>query len=87
MQTGNPVPSSWGDAYTWAAAAAGSGHTVSFTPVAGAVIWFSYDHVGFVEGLNSDGSITISEMNEEGWDVVDYRNITADQIGNFKYIY
>lgn len=87
MQTGNPVPSNWGDAYTWAAAAAGSGHTVSLTPVAGAVIWFNYDHVGFVEGLNSDGSITISEMNQEGWDVVDYRNIPSDQLADYKYIY
>jgi surface antigen len=87
MQTGNPVPPNWGDAYTWAAAATAADHTVLFTAAAGAVIWFNYDHVGFVEGVNSDGSITVSEMNQEGWDVVSYRNITADQIGNYRYIY
>jgi surface antigen/LysM repeat protein len=82
-QVGAPVPANWGDAYTWAAAA---GNRVTLSPAAGDVIWFPYDHVGFVEGVNSDGSITISEMNQEGWDVVDYRNISADQIGNFRYI-
>ena len=86
-QIGNPIPPNWGDAYTWAAAAAEMGHVVSFTPVVGAIIWFPYDHVGFVESVNSDGSITISEMNQEGWDVVDYRTIPAGQVGNYKYIY
>ncbi len=82
-QVGDPVPSSWGNAYTWALAA---GSLTTLTPAAGDVIWFPYDHVGFVESVNDDGSITISEMNQEGWDVVDYRTIPATSIGAYRYI-
>jgi len=86
-QIGRPVPQNMGDAYTWKSYYIEHGLPWSNTPQAGAVIWFSYDHVGFVESVNSDGSATISEMNQEGWDTVDYRTIPADQVGDFSYLY
>lgn len=85
---GTPFPQGLGDAYSWAALAPSFGLAVGFTPRAGAVIWFpGTDHVGFVESVNSDGSIYISEMHVIGYNVVTYRTIPASEIGHYKYIY
>ncbi len=87
-QVGNPVPSNWGDAYTWAEAARASGHQVTQVPEAGTVIWFpGADHVGFVESVGADGSAYVSEMHVEGYNVVTYRTIPASQVANYWYIY
>jgi surface antigen len=87
-QVGNPIPGNWGDAYSWAAAARSQGHAVTQVPQGGTIIWFpSMNHVGFVEAVNADGSIYISEMNAVGWDVVSYRTIPASQVANYRYIY
>lgn len=32
--------------------------------------WGGYGHVGYVESVNADGSITVSEMNYAGWNRV-----------------
>jgi len=75
-QIGVPVSGQLGDAYTW-------GYRMSHDPAphAGDVVWFTYDHVGFVEGVNADGSANISEMNQNGWDVVSYRTLPANAPG------
>ena len=86
-QTGNPVSAQMGDAISWQRFYINNRLPYGDKPQVGAVIWFNYDHVGFVEGINSDGSITVSEMNQEGWDVVSYRNITVDQVNNYIYLY
>ncbi|MBQ6593592.1 LysM peptidoglycan-binding domain-containing protein [Candidatus Saccharibacteria bacterium] len=65
-EMGRDVPSNWGNAYSWGVNAAAAGYTVSHTPVAGAILQSSsgwYGHVGFVEAVNPDGSIVVSEMN------------------------
>ncbi len=85
-QIGRPVPPNMGDAYSWKAFYLASGLPVSNTPQAGAVIWFNYDHVGFVESVNPDGSANISEMNQEGWDRVSYRTIPPGA-GGIAYLY
>ncbi len=85
------LPSSLGNANTWAARAAAAGYTVDSVPVAGAIFQTTsgwYGHVGYVEAVNSDGSIVVTEMN------YNYRpfsviraTIPASAVGNFNYIY
>lgn len=65
---------------------------VGRTPVVGAVFQTpygggGYGHVGVVTGINADGSIEIREMNYLGYGIVNDATITADQVGNFNYIY
>lgn len=65
-QIGREVPTSWGNAYSWAANAMASGYVVNHDPAPGAIFQSSsgwYGHVGYVEAVNSDGSIVASEMN------------------------
>lgn len=71
-ELGKPIGSFWGNANTWDSSAIAAGFVVNKTPAAGAIIqWNEYSepyigyagHVGIVESVNSDGSITITEMN------------------------
>ncbi len=89
---GRPVGSNWGNATTWAALARASGFAVDKAPQAGDVFqtsggWGGYGHVGYVERVNDDGSILVSEMNYAGWNVVSSRTVSADQVGSMNYIH
>lgn len=86
------IPKSFGNAYSWARAAAAYGYEVNRTPSAGAIFQTSYGgggygHVGYVESVNSDGSIVITEMNYGVLYRVTSAVIPADQVGNFNYIH
>lgn len=65
LQLGIPVGGMWGNANTWAYAAAASGYRVDGNPTPGAVMQNGggYGHVAIVEAINPGVSITISEMN------------------------
>lgn len=87
---GGTVPSSWGNANSWAYNAAAQGYRVDRTPAAGAIFQTSSGwsgHVGYVEAVNPDGSIVVSEMNYG----IPYRairsTIPASAVGNFNYIH
>lgn len=87
---GGSIPSSWGNANSWAYNAAAQGYLVDRTPAAGAVFQTSSGwagHVGYVEAVNPDGSIVVSEMNYG----IPYRairsTIPASAVGNFNYIH
>lgn len=57
---------SWGNAYDWARVAKNKGYTVSSTPAAGTIAQSSkgkYGHVAWVESVNADGTINITEYN------------------------
>lgn len=89
---GRVIGSNWGNATTWAALARASGFSVDKNPQAGDVFqtsggWAGYGHVGYVEAVNPDGSILVSEMNYAGWNRVSSRTIPADQIGLYNYIH
>ena len=89
---GRPVGSNWGNATTWASLARASGFAVDKSPRAGDVFqtsggWGGYGHVGYVERVNDDGSIFVSEMNYAGWNRISNRTIDASQVGNFNYIH
>lgn len=80
-----------GNARDWARGAAAHGYSVNRTPSAGAIFQTSsgwYGHVGYVEAVNADGSITVTEMN---YGYVPYRviraTIPAGSVGNFNYIH
>jgi hypothetical protein len=52
-----------GSAYSWADAWARNGWPTSSEPVVGAVAWFPYNHVAYVQSVNGDGTVTIEEYN------------------------
>lgn len=85
------LPSSLGNANTWAARAAAAGYVVNHTPSAGAVFQTSsgwYGHVGYVESVNADGSIVVTEMNYNYRPYMVIRaTIPASAVGNFNYIH
>ncbi|MHD0369214.1 CHAP domain-containing protein [Mammaliicoccus sciuri] len=82
--------STWGNANNWANAAAQSGYTVNNNPSAGSVLQTTaggYGHVAYVDKVNSDGSIQVSEMNYQGVGVVSTRTISASAAGSYNYIH
>jgi len=84
---GASIPNGLGNANTWYSRAAGMGMAVGSTPKAGAVGTTTrggLGHVVYVESVNADGSISISEMNAPTWGGVTYRTASA---GEFVYIY
>ncbi len=56
----------WGDAVDWKDVAKSMGKKPDKVPTTGAVAWFKRGHVAYVEQVNYDGSIVISEMNFDG---------------------
>jgi surface antigen len=89
---GRPIGSFWGNASSWAFSGAAAGFTVDHNPEVGAVAqWDAYQggsygagHVGIVESVNSDGSITISEMNYLfNFNRVTYRTLDPSAVSHF----
>ena len=95
-QLGAPIrTTALGNAAEWPANAAAAGYGVSSTPRAGTAIVFQrgvggadpvYGHVGFVERVNADGSLFISEMNVQGVNVISTRTIPAGVAAQATYI-
>ena len=95
-QVGTPIGHSMmGNAAEWPAYARSYGYSVSNSPSAGSAIVFqqglagadpTYGHVGFVEAVNADGSLYISEMNVRGLNVISYRTIPASVAARATYI-
>lgn len=84
---GASLPNGLGNANTWYARAAGSGLAVGRVPKAGAVGATTsgrWGHVVYVESVNKDGSVNISEMNYKGFGVQSSRTAPASE---FVYIY
>ena len=85
------IGSTWGNANNWANAAASAGYTVNNSPSQGAILQTSqgaFGHVAYVESVNSNGSITVSEMNYgHGVGVVTSRTISASQAASYNYIH
>ena len=80
-----------GNANAWARNAAAHGYVVNRTPSAGSIFQTTagwYGHVGYVESVNPDGSLTVTEMN---YGYTPYRairaTIPASAVGNFNYIH
>ncbi len=79
------LPNRLGNGGQWVANAAAQGYATGSTPRAGAIAE-TYGHVAYVESVNGNGTLVISEMNgPAGFGVVGTRTVPASQY--FGYIY
>lgn len=85
------IGSFWGNASSWAYSARAAGYRVDNTPAVGAIAqWNSgaygmsgWGHVAYVESVNGDGTITVSEMNVRGLAVTSRRTIPATHVSSY----
>jgi len=90
IQVGSPLPSNLGNASSWPYIGRAAGLAEGNTPrlyAAAVTSTRGEGHVVFVEAVNADGSILISEMNHEGWAVRDTQTIPAATAAQYIYIY
>jgi len=92
-QIGRPIGSFWGNAVSWAYAAAAAGYGVTRgNPGVGDIMQNGggYGHVAVVEELHADGSIVVSEMNYYGngggWNRISYRSLDAGAASSYNFI-
>ncbi|SHD23603.1 COG3942 and LysM peptidoglycan-binding domain-containing protein [Staphylococcus argenteus] len=87
-ELGRSIGSLWGNANNWNYAAKSAGFKVDKTPEVGAIFQTAagpYGHVGVVESVNPNGTITVSEMNYAGFNVKSTRTILNP--GKYNYIH
>lgn len=94
-QLGGYIDLDMGNGQDWSVTGRARGYEVSNTPKIGTAVSFNagvlgadstYGHVAFVEKINEDGSILISEMNAQGLNVVSTRTIQAEYVGMLSYV-
>lgn len=94
-QLGGDIDLTMGNGQDWGITGKERGFEVTNTPRAGSAVSFSagflgadevYGHVAFVEQVNEDGSISISEMNVLGLGIVSTRIIPVDYVSMLTYI-
>ncbi|GAB3068143.1 CHAP domain-containing protein [Salinicoccus sesuvii] len=87
---GDMIETGWWNADSWAKRAKADGYTVNNNPAEGAILQTSrgeIGHVAYIETVNDDGSIEISEMNyNEPYEVTE-RTIEAERIKEYSYIH
>lgn len=91
-QTKRYLPSSFTDAKNWLNEAKRAGFATGKKPIAGAILQTSkggggHGHVAFVEKVNKDGSIKISEYNYNVRLGYGTRTLTKQQAAQYNYIY
>ncbi len=77
------LPNRLGNASAWVSSAAAQGFATGSAPRVGA-IGQQGNHVVYIESVNGDGTVTVSEMNWRGLGVVSSRTTSAS---SFTYIY
>jgi surface antigen len=77
------LPNNLGNANTWVSRASAQGLSTGSTPRVGAIGQQGM-HVVYVESVNEDGTVTVSEMNFRGLHVISSRTVPAS---TFRYIY
>ncbi len=90
MQVGKPVPKNLGHAITWNIKARQFDHPLPTgnLPQKWAVLSLpGMNHVGFVENVNEDGSVEVSEMNVAGFNRVNHKTLSAAEAARYQYIY
>lgn len=90
-QIGKGISTYWWNANNWDTASAADGYTVDHRATVGSILQSDagyYGHVAFVESVNSNGSITVSEMNYSASPgIATTRTIPASQVSSYKYIH
>lgn len=94
------VVAAWGNAYSWADGARRAGYEVNHTPAAGTIGQVGggpYGHVFWVESVNGDGSINVTEYNNayatylysgnSHYGDFGSRTIPAGEVGRYNYIH
>lgn len=87
---GGHVPSGLGNAKLWDDRGPSYGLTVSSTPRVGAAAVSNsgnYGHVMYVEAVNGDGSIVVSDYNRAGTGKYDMNQLSASTASNLRYVY
>ena len=74
-----------GSAYSWADAWQRKGWATSNVPVVGAVAWFPYTHVAYVQAVNADGTVVLEEYNWNSTHAYNRRTIPAADVTLFLY--
>lgn len=91
IAAGRPLPTNLGNAISWYYLAQRSGLAVGNTPAAGAVLWHAniggLGHVAYVEKINEDGSLLVSDMNYPYWGRATTRTVSPSEFGNYRFIY
>lgn len=93
QQAGDPIPTSWGNAATWATRAQADGYLVDNLPTVGSIMQISdvdggLGHVAYVTAVDpASGAWTISEMNVQGLDIVDLKTYPASAASGFNFIH
>lgn len=90
----------WGNAYSWDDRARAAGYTVNHTPAAGTIGQAdggAYGHVFWVESVNGDGSINVTEYNNayatylysghSHYGDFGSRTISANEVWRYNYIH
>ncbi len=87
---GGNVPAGLGNANTWDDRAPSYGYTVSSTPREGAAAVSNsgfYGHVMYVEAVNGDGSVVVSDYNRAGTGKYDMTVLSASTARGLRYVY
>ncbi|MBR3319738.1 LysM peptidoglycan-binding domain-containing protein [Candidatus Saccharibacteria bacterium] len=88
---GSPLPGGLGNARYWASQLGSKGYSVGSEPAYGAVFVSPagyYGHVGIVTGVNSDGSIEITDMNGvSGWGRVGSKTVEQSEWSSYQFVY
>ncbi|MGH7237472.1 MAG: CHAP domain-containing protein, partial [Candidatus Saccharimonadales bacterium] len=93
LKAGNSIPTTWGNAATWASRARLDGYTVNHTPSAGSIMQTPYvdhglGHVAYVTKVNpATGAWTVSEMNVKGLDIIDTTTYPPLAAQRFNFIH
>jgi len=83
--TWNSLTPGGGNASAWASAWSNHGWTTSKTPVVGAVAWFNYNHVAYVQSIGGDGSVVLQEYNWMGSHSYHKRTVSPSDVALFLY--
>ncbi|MDG4943765.1 LysM peptidoglycan-binding domain-containing protein [Staphylococcus agnetis] len=91
LAAGKGISTYWWNANAWDDNAARDGYTINNRPAVGSILQTDigyYGHVAYVERVNADGSILVSEMNYSASPgILTYRTIPAYSVAQFKYIH
>lgn len=93
LKAGDPIPTTWGNAATWAPRALLDGYQVDHTPLAGAIMQTpnsagGLGHVAYVTAVDpTTGAWTISEMNVKGLDIIDITTYPSTAAQNYNFIH
>jgi surface antigen len=83
--TWNSLTPGGGNASSWASAWKSHGWATSSTPVVGAVAWFNYNHVAYVQSVPGDGTVVLEEYNWMGSHAYHKRTVSTGEVPLFLY--